>query len=52
MTALLAGEIDMLLVDIPVVVSQIQSGAFKALGIASEQRVKFFQMCQPSSRRV
>jgi tripartite-type tricarboxylate transporter receptor subunit TctC len=37
-TALLAGEIDMLLVDIPVVVSHIQSGAFKALGIASEQR--------------
>jgi Uncharacterized protein conserved in bacteria len=31
-TALLAGEIDMLLVDIPVVVSHIQSGAFKALG--------------------
>ena len=38
MTALLAGEIDMLLVDIPVVVSHIQSGAFKALGVASEQR--------------
>jgi tripartite-type tricarboxylate transporter receptor subunit TctC len=37
-TALLAGEIDMLLVDIPVVVSHIQSGAFKALGVASEQR--------------
>jgi tripartite-type tricarboxylate transporter receptor subunit TctC len=37
-TALLAGEIDMLLVDVPVVVSHIQSGAFKALGVASEQR--------------
>ena len=37
-TALLAGEIDMLLVDIPVVVSHIQSGGFKALGVASEQR--------------
>jgi tripartite-type tricarboxylate transporter receptor subunit TctC len=37
-TALLAGEIDMLLVDIPVVVSHIQSGAFKALGVASEER--------------
>jgi len=28
----------MLLIDIPVVVSHIQSGAFKALGVASEQR--------------
>jgi tripartite-type tricarboxylate transporter receptor subunit TctC len=37
-TALLAGEIDMLLIDVPVVVSHIQSGAFKALGVASEQR--------------
>ena len=37
-TALLAGEIDMLLVDVPVVVSHIQSGAFKALGVASEAR--------------
>ena len=37
-TALLAGEIDMLVVDLPVVVSHIQSGAFKALGVASEQR--------------
>ena len=39
-TALLAGEIDMLLVDIPVVISHIQSGAFKALGVASEQRAQ------------
>jgi tripartite-type tricarboxylate transporter receptor subunit TctC len=37
-TALLAGEIHMLLIDVPVVVSHIQSGAFKALGVASEQR--------------
>jgi tripartite-type tricarboxylate transporter receptor subunit TctC len=37
-TALLAGEIDMLVVDVPVVVSHIQSGAFKALGVASEKR--------------
>jgi tripartite-type tricarboxylate transporter receptor subunit TctC len=37
-TALLAGEIDMLLIDVPVVGSHIQSGAFKALGVASEQR--------------
>src|SRR4029078_2449272 len=37
-TALLAGEIDMLLIDVPVVVAHIQSGAFKALGVASEQR--------------
>jgi tripartite-type tricarboxylate transporter receptor subunit TctC len=37
-TALLAGEIDMLLIDVPVVISHIQSGAFKALGVASEQR--------------
>jgi tripartite-type tricarboxylate transporter receptor subunit TctC len=37
-TALLAGEIDMLVVDLPVVASHIQSGAFKALGVASEQR--------------
>src|SRR5262245_20571401 len=37
-TALLAGEIDILVVDIPVVVSHIQSGAFKALGVASERR--------------
>jgi len=37
-TALLAGEIDMLLIDVPVVVAHIQSGAFKALGVASERR--------------
>lgn len=37
-TALLGGEIDMLVVDLPVVVSHIESGAFKALGVASEQR--------------
>ena len=37
-TALLSGEIDMLVVDLPVVASHIQSGAFKALGVASEQR--------------
>jgi len=51
-TALLAGEIDMLLVDIPVVVSHIQSGAFKALGVQASSGVKFFPMCQPSTRRV
>ena len=39
-TALLAGEIDMLIVDAPVVVSHIQSGAFKALGVASEKRAE------------
>ncbi len=39
-TALLAGEIDMLVVDVPVVVSHIQSGAFKALGVASEKRAE------------
>ena len=38
MTALLAGEIDMLLTDIPVVVAHVQSGAFKALGLASDRR--------------
>ena len=38
MTALLAGEIDMILVDIPVVRAHVQSGAFKALGVASERR--------------
>src|SRR4029078_3508316 len=37
-TARPAGGVDMLLVDIPVVVSHIQSGAFKALGVASEER--------------
>jgi tripartite-type tricarboxylate transporter receptor subunit TctC len=37
-TALLAGEIDMLLVDIPVVAAHVQSGAFKALGLASDRR--------------
>lgn len=37
-TALLAGEIDMLVVDIPVVGAHVQSGAFKALGVASERR--------------
>ena len=38
-TALLAGEIDMLLVDIPVVMAHVESGAFKALGLAAEQRI-------------
>lgn len=38
-TALLAGEIDMLLVDIPVVMAHVQSGAFRALGLAAEQRI-------------
>src|SRR5262249_3128160 len=37
-TGLLAGEIDMLITDIPVVLPHVQSGAFKALGLASEQR--------------
>ena len=37
-TGVLAGEIDMLVVDIPVVVAHIQSGAFKALGLASDRR--------------
>ena len=37
-TGVLAGEIDMLLVDIPVVVAHVQSGAFKALGLASDRR--------------
>jgi tripartite-type tricarboxylate transporter receptor subunit TctC len=37
-TALLAGEIDLLLVDIPVVAAHVQSGAFKALGLASDRR--------------
>ena len=50
-TALLAGEIDMLVVDLPVVASHIQSGAFKALGVASEQRSKFFRTYRPSSRQ-
>lgn len=38
-TALLAGEIDMLLVDIPVVMAHVESGAFKALGLAAERRI-------------
>ena len=50
-TALLAGEIDMLLIDVPVVVSHIQSGAFKPLGVASEQRSSTYRTCRPSSRR-
>jgi tripartite-type tricarboxylate transporter receptor subunit TctC len=37
-TGVLAGEIDMLLVDIPVVIAHVQSGAFKALGLASDRR--------------
>jgi tripartite-type tricarboxylate transporter receptor subunit TctC len=37
-TGLLAGEIDMLLTDIPVVLPHVQSGAFKSLGLASDQR--------------
>jgi tripartite-type tricarboxylate transporter receptor subunit TctC len=37
-TGLLAGEIDMLLTDIPVVLPHVQSGAFKPLGLASDQR--------------
>jgi tripartite-type tricarboxylate transporter receptor subunit TctC len=36
-TGLLAGEIDML-TDIPVVLAHVQSGAFKPLGLASDQR--------------
>jgi tripartite-type tricarboxylate transporter receptor subunit TctC len=38
-TAMLAGEIDMLLVDIPVVMAHVQSGAFRALGLAAERRI-------------
>ncbi|WP_431281489.1 Bug family tripartite tricarboxylate transporter substrate binding protein [Humitalea sp. 24SJ18S-53] len=38
-TALLAGEIDMLLVDIPVVMPHVQTGSFKALGLAADQRI-------------
>ena len=37
-TGLLAGETDMLISDIPVVLAHVQSGAFKALGLASERR--------------
>jgi tripartite-type tricarboxylate transporter receptor subunit TctC len=37
-TGLLAGEIDILLTDIPVVLAHVQSGAFKALGLASDRR--------------
>jgi tripartite-type tricarboxylate transporter receptor subunit TctC len=37
-TGLLAGEIDMLITDIPVVLPHVQSGAFKALGLASDRR--------------
>jgi tripartite-type tricarboxylate transporter receptor subunit TctC len=37
-TGLLAGEIDMLITDIPVVLPHVQSGTLKALGLASEQR--------------
>jgi len=47
-TALLAGEIDMLLVDIPVVVSHIQSGASRRLELQVSSGVKSFRMCQPS----
>lgn len=38
-TAMLSGEIDMLLVDIPVVMPHVQSGAFKAIALASDQRI-------------
>jgi tripartite-type tricarboxylate transporter receptor subunit TctC len=38
-TALLAGEIDMLLTDIPVVMPHVQSGAVRALGLAAGQRI-------------
>jgi tripartite-type tricarboxylate transporter receptor subunit TctC len=37
-TGLLAGEIDMLLTDIPVVLAHVQSGAFKPLGLAAGER--------------
>ncbi len=38
-TAMLAGEIDLLIVDIPVVMAHISDGNFKALALASSQRV-------------
>lgn len=38
-TGMLTGEIDMLLVDIPVVIAHVESGAFKALGLASDRRI-------------
>jgi tripartite-type tricarboxylate transporter receptor subunit TctC len=38
-TAMLSGEIDMLLVDIPVVMPHVQSGAFKAIALASDRRI-------------
>jgi tripartite-type tricarboxylate transporter receptor subunit TctC len=38
-TAMLAGEIDMLVVDIPVVMAHVQSGAFKAIALASARRI-------------
>jgi tripartite-type tricarboxylate transporter receptor subunit TctC len=38
-TAMLAGEIDMLLVDIPVVMAHIRTGAFVPLALASAKRI-------------
>ena len=38
-TAMLSGEIDMLLVDIPVVMAHVQSGAFKPLALAAAERI-------------
>ncbi|WP_160120711.1 Bug family tripartite tricarboxylate transporter substrate binding protein [Rhodovarius lipocyclicus] len=38
-TAMLAGEIDMLLVDIPVVMQHIRNGSFKPLALASANRI-------------